>query len=239
MPKKILGIVAISLLIHGCVVSKKKYEALLSEKNHVSNELKEKKKENKNLQEDLNQALDDFQKMKYDFSKSDALKSDEVSDLMIQVTKLKDDTENLNTKLKETLSKFKAKEKANYRVGEELTAAKSELILLKKDTASLQYTLKLARERNDQMQKEIMANQQKLTTAGNKSLKLQKEIEAQTQKMKEFEMQLVKNEQKMNEISKHFIELRKTLLSAKSENKPIDPNKNQQIDKIARLLGHY
>jgi len=239
MAKKILGIIAIGILFNACVVSKKKYEALLSEKTEISKELSDKKKENKSLQKDLSQAVGDFEKMKYDFSKSNALKSDEISDLMIQITQLKDNTKNLNEKLDETINQFKAKEKANYEVGEELTAARSSLLKLKRDTASLQYTLKLARERNDQMQKEIMTTQQKLTASGNKSLQMQKDLEAQTKKMKQFEMQLVKNEQKLSEISDNFIALRKALLSAKSSNKPIDPNKSKQIDKIARLLGHY
>ncbi len=239
MSRKILGIIAIGLLFNACVVSKKKYEALLSEKTQISKELNNTEKENMSLQKELSQAIGDFEKMKYDFSKSNALKSDEISDLMVQVTQLKDNTESLNEKLDETIHQFKAKEKANYEVGEELSSARTDLLKLKRDTASLQYTLKLARERNDQMQKEIMASQQKLTASGNKTLQAQKELEAQTKKMKEFEMQLVKNEQTLNEISENFIELRKALLSAKSSNQAIDPNKNKQIDKIARLLGHY
>lgn len=239
MIKNIFILLAISLTLNSCIVSKKKYESLMLEKNELADELTKKKKENKALQSDLNQAIDDFEEIKTDFGKSNSLRSDEIADLMIKVTQLEDESAELNQKLKETLGKFKAKEKAGYLAEEELKETLQTITTLKRDTANLQYSIKMAKQRSEALQEELVATKTKLTESNSKKYELSKAVEAQATEVKGMEQKLVKSQQNLTEISDAFIELRKELLSAKSNNKVIDPNQNKYINRIAKLLGHY
>ena len=239
MIKDIFILLAISLTLNSCIVSKKKYEVLMLEKNELADELTDKKKENKTLQSELNQAIVDFEEIKTDFGKSNSLRSDEIADLMIKVTQLEDQSAELNQKLKETLGKFKAKEKAGYLAEEELDKTIQTITTLKRDTANLQYSIKMAKQRSEALQEELAATKTKLTESNSKKYELSKAVEAQAAEVKGMEQKLVKSQQNLTEISDAFIELRKELLSAKSNNKAIDPNQNNYINRIAKLLGHY
>ncbi|MCU4165648.1 hypothetical protein [Carboxylicivirga caseinilyticus] len=239
MLKNIFVLLALSFLFTSCVVSKKKYEALLLEKNELADDLTTKNKENKELQSDLNQAIKDFEEIKTDFGKSNSLRSDEIADLMIKVTQLEDQSAELNQKLNETLGKFKAKEKAGYLAEEELKETLQTITALKRDTANLQYSIRMAKQRSQNLQQELSDTKSKLTDTNAKKFEISKALEAQTSEVKNLEQRLVKSQQNLTEISDAFIALRKELLSAKTSNNPIDPNKNKYIDRIAKLLGHY
>jgi chromosome segregation ATPase len=239
MLKNIFVLLISLALFSSCVVSKKKYEALMLEKNNVSDQLSEKKKENKELQSDLDQAVLDFETIKSDFAKSNALRSDEIADLMIKVTQLADESEELNSKLKETVGKFKAKEKAGYMAEEELKSTLLLISALKRDTANLNYTLTQAKKRSVSLQQELMDSKTKLSELKKSEYDTVKAMELQEKSVKEMEQKLVKSQQNISDISKAFIELRKELLSAKSNNKSLDPNKSATINRIAKLLGHY
>lgn len=239
MNKALFILLALTVTMSSCVVSKKKYDALLSENGQLNKELKDKTKESQNLQVNLENAISDYESMKGDFNKSNALKSDEISDLMIMVTQLKDESEKLSNKLDETVGKFKAKEADSYMATEELTKTIKTVTTLKRDTASLNYSLQLAKKRNKMLQDELRTAETKASESGIKRVEIQKQLEAQSAELKNMELKLVKSQQNMTDISKAFIDLRKELLKAKSSNAPIDPNANKQIDKIAKLLGHY
>jgi molecular chaperone GrpE (heat shock protein) len=64
-------------------------------------------------------------------------------------------------------------------------------------------------------------------------------LEKAQSKMALLENQLMEKTRILLNVSEAFIELRKELLSAKSNGQPIDPNQNKNMDKVARLLGHY
>lgn len=232
-------ITALVLSLSSCVVSKKKYDALLSENGQLSKDLDKKTTEGEKLQVNLERAISEYEGMKNDFGKSNALKTDEISDLMIMVTQLKDESERLNTKLEETVGKFKAKEVDSYMANEELTQTTKTVNNLKRDTASLNYSLQLAKQRNKMLQEELRTSQEKVSASGIKRVEIQKELDAKSAQLKSMERQLVKGQQNMSEVSKAFIELRKEMLKSKTNNTIIDPNKNKQVDKVARLLGHY
>jgi len=230
---------ALVLTLSSCVVSKKKYDALLSENGQLSKNLDEKTAESKKLQVNLERTISDYEGMKNDFGKSNALKTDEISDLMIMVTQLKDESEKLNTKLEETVGKFKAKEADSYLANEELNQTTKLLSTLKRDTASLNYSLKLAKQRNKMLQDELRTSEEKASASGLKRVEAQKQLESKTAQLKQMERKLIKGQQNMSEVSKAFIELRKEMLKAKTNKKMLDPNKSKQVDKVAKLLGHY
>jgi len=239
MTRIIFALIALVLSLSSCVVSKKKYDALLLENNQLEQDLNSETTKGKQLQVNLEQAIADYESMKNDFGKSNALKSDEISDLMIMVTKLKDESEELSTKLDETIGRFKAKEADSYNTNEQLNKTTKALTALKRDTASLNYTLQLAKKRNKMLQEELKVSQEKASESGIKRVEIQKQLDAQSAQLKEMERKLIKSQQNMSEVSTAFIELRKEMLKANSSNKPIDPNKSKQVNKVAKLLGHY
>jgi chromosome segregation ATPase len=239
MTKVLFVLTALVLSLSSCVVSKKKYDALLLENSKLEKNLDKKTAESQKLQVNLENAISDYESMKDDFGKSNALKTDEISDLMIMVTQLKDESEELSSKLDETMKNFKAKEADSYLANEELTQTMRTVNTLQRDTASLNYSLQLAKQRNKMLQEELKQSQEKASASGLKRVEIQKQLDAQSVQLKDMERQLVKSQQNMSEVSKAFIELRKEMLKAKSSNKPIDPNKSKQVDKVAKLLGHY
>ena len=239
MLHKIFLLIVPVFLLSGCVVSKKKYEALLSEKNSISDQLKDKKAENKKLESDLKSAVADYEDMKYKLSRSNAIKSDDISDIMIQATALQDKVDELTAELNKMKSDLKYNKNSYQKTSEDLQKTKTQLLSLQKDTVGLHYSIKLARERNDMLTKELSATKQKYNNLyANYSL-MQDKIDNKDIQLKSLEKQLVSQKQTIEEISKNFIKLRKQLLEAESSNKPINPNKNAYIDKIAKLLGHY
>ncbi|WP_430815888.1 hypothetical protein [Carboxylicivirga sp. RSCT41] len=239
MTRVIFVLTALVLSLSSCVVSKKKYDALLLENSKLEDNLEQKTAESKQLQVNLESAISDYESMKNDFGKSNALKTDEISDLMIMVTRLKDESEELNTRLDETMKNFKAKEADSYLANEELNQTMRTVNVLKRDTASLNYSLQLAKQRNKMLQDELKQSQEKANESGLQRVEIQKQLDAQSAQLKEMERQLIKSQQNMSEVSNAFIELRKEMLKAKSNNKAIDPNKSKQVDKVAKLLGHY
>ncbi len=239
MLHKIFLLIVPVFLLSGCVVSKKKYEALLSEKNSISDQLKDKKAENKKLESDLKSAVADYEDMKYKLSRSNAIKSDDISDIMIQATALQDKVDELTAELNKMKSDLKYNKNSYQKTSEDLQKTKTQLLSLQKDTAGLHYSIKLARDRNDMLTKELSATKQKYNDLYADYSLMQDKIGNKDIQLKSLEKQLIAQKQTIEEISKNFIKLRKQLLEAESSNKPINPNKNAYIDKIAKLLGHY
>ena len=230
----------ISLFIFsGCVVSKKKYEALLSEKNNLSKNLDKKTTENKKLSSNLESAVADYEKVRYSLSKSNAIKSDEVSDLMIQSTAFQEKIDELNKQLNSIQSDFKYNKQSALKTSEQLQLAKKQLTQIQRDTASLRYSIKLAKNRNEMVQKEYSKSREKYNTLYSDYSQAKSDAQKTDIQLKSLEEQLISQKETVESISKAFISLRKQLLTAKSNNKPLDPNKSSDINKIAKLLGHY
>ena len=183
--------------------------------------------------------MSDFELMKSELHMSNAVKSDEISDLLVKVTELTDGNKALENKLEETIKLYQSQKQSTQSTVEELKSLRSDNIKLKRDTASIKYALKLSKERFSKLEDELAVQKNKYAVASNNNQQLTKELEVNKQKLRSFEQQLIKNKQKMEIISSSLIELRKEMLSAQSNNKIIDPNKNKHIDKMAKELGHY
>ncbi len=239
MLRNIFLVIITLSIFSGCVVSKKKYEALLSEKSQLENNLDEKISENKKLNSDLKSAVADYEKVRYSLSKSNAIKSDEVSDLMIQSTAFQKKIEELNEQLKSVQSDFKYNKQSALKTSEQLQTVKKQLTQLQRDTASMHYSIKLAKSRNEMVQKEYSESREKYNTLYTDYSKVKEDAQKKELQLKSLEEQLIGQKETVESISKAFISLRKQLLAAKVSNTPIDPNKNSHIDKIAKLLGHY
>jgi chromosome segregation ATPase len=240
MKNRILILFSVILILtSGCVVSKKKYEAAMLENSRLNKQLTSSEKENNKLENKLEGMISEFEQMKNDLHLSNAVKSDEMSELLVKVTQLSDLNTKLQNNLDETLNLYKSQKQTSLSANNELEKLGTDIQLLRRDTASIKYALKLSKERFDQLKKEFETLKGKYDQVALDKQKATKELSINQQKLSSFEQQLIQNKEKMEDISKALIELRKDMLSAKSNNTPIDPNKNKYIDKMAQELGHY
>jgi len=234
-----IAIALICLSFNSCVVSKKKYDAVVLENTNLNQKLEHTQSENKKLEIKVGNLISDFEVMKNDLHLSNAIKSDEMSELLVKVTHLSDYNSKLKKDLDETIALYKSQKQTSQSVSTELKELKDENYDLKRDTASIKYALKLSKERFEKINGEFETFKNKYNDLSTANSTLKKEDEFTKKKLQSFEQQLIENKEKFDAISNAFIELRKELLSAKSSNKVIDPNKNANIDKIAKRLGHY
>ncbi len=239
MDRKLLILILLPILASGCLVSKKKYNAMTTQKELLAKRLSNEQAENKSLREDLKSATADFETMKYELHKSDALKSDRVGELLAGSEALKNQVEELERELKNTRKQYQNQKATSQESATELDELNKKIRFLTADTANLRFTLNMTKERQEAMHLELNTTKQQYREAANSAAKVQKEMEQQKQKLVLMEQQLVSKTETLKNISESFIELRKTLLSAKASGTLIDPNNNKLVDKIARLLGHY
>lgn len=240
MKNRILILFSVILILtSGCVVSKKKYEAAMLENSRLNKQLTSSEKENNKLEDKLEGMISEFEQMKSDLHLSNAVKSDEISELLVKVTQLSDLNTKLQHNLDETLNLYKSQKQSSLSANNELEKLGTDNQLLRRDTASIKYALKLSKERFDQLKGEFETLKGKYDQVALDKQKATKELSINQQKLNSFEQQLIQNKEKMEGISHALIELRKEMLSAKSTNTPIDPNKNKYIDKMAKELGHY
>ena len=221
-----------ALLLNACVVSKKKYEASLGEISLLQ-------KQNGELEKTVKANISDFETMKNELHLSNAVKSDELSELLLKVTQLKESNDALENKLEQTASMYQSQKQTSQSTADELKTLKSDNLKLKRDTASIRYALELQQDRFAKLEDELGTQKNKYSSLMAENRKTTGEMEANKQKLAVFEQQLVRNKEKMEAISAALIELRKEMLSAQSGGKSIDPNKNKHIDKMAKELGHY
>jgi chromosome segregation ATPase len=158
---------------------------------------------------------------------------------MRQSTAFQEKIDELNKQLNDIQSDFKYNKQSAQKISEQLQTAKRHLIALQRDTASLRYSIKLAKERNEMVQKEYSESREKYNTLYTDYSNVKGEVQKNEVQLKSLEEQLISQKETIESISKAFISLRKQLLTAKSNNKPLDPNKSSDINKIAKLLGHY
>ena len=118
----------------------------------------------------------------------------------------------------------------------ELRSRVSELIT---DTASLQHALQMSKERQEKTREELNSLRNRYNELSASHSLTQDELAQTQEKVEMLEKQLVNKEQTLDNISKAFIELRKQMPSARSQQQPLNPNENEYINRIARLLGHY
>jgi len=238
MLRKIFLLIIPVFLISGCV-SKKKYVALETQKNSLAKQLKDKKAENKKLESDFKSAVADYEDMRYKLSRSNAIKSDDISDIMTQATSLQGKVDELTAQLNKIKSDLKYNKNSYQKTADDLQKTQQQLSSLQKDTAGLHYSIKLSRERNDMLTQELSATKKKYNDIYAEYSLMQDKVDNKDLQLKTVEKQLIDQKGKIEEISKNFIKLRKQLLEAETNKKPINPNKNSYINKIAKLLGHY
>ncbi len=239
MKQSILISILLSLIFSGCVVSKKKYEAMVSERDFLEKRLNESRSTNQSLEEKLARAIADFETMKQELHHSDALKSDKVSNLFAQTEKLHEQVNSLKEDLAEAKSKYRSQQNTSMARADQLEELTGQVAKLKNDTAALQYSLKMSKERQVNLQQELREVKERYNDLAAGRAQLKADLEKAERKVALLEGQLVEKTESLSNISQSFIELRKQLLTAKSNGKAIDPNQNKTIDKIARLLGHY
>ncbi len=239
MKLKIIILIALPIIAAGCVVSKKKYNAMTAQKESLARRLSSEQAENKTLKKELESATADFETMKYELHKSDALKSDKVSDLMARSEALKDQVSELERDLMTARRQFQNQQESSLESASALEVLNKKIRALTSDTASMRFALNLTKERQQALQLELNTTKQQYREASAQATRLDREMAQQKQKLELLEQQLVDKTQTLQNISNSFIELRKALLSAKSAGNALDPNNNKLVDKIARLLGHY
>ena len=231
--------ILLPLFLSGCVVSKKKYETMVDKRDHLEQQLSDSREENKKLRNELKTALSDFEAMKYELHKSNALKSDTVMTLMGEAETLKEETQRLQNELVNTRRRFESQQATSAQRENELDELKSRVNKLITDTASLNHALKMSKERQERTREELNQLRDKYNELSAEHSLTEDDLAQTREKISTLEQQLVEKEQTISNISEAFIELRKQLLSARSQGNPINPNENNNIDRIARLLGHY
>ncbi len=239
MKRKIIILIALPLIASGCLVSKKKYNAMTAQKESLAKRLSSEQTENKALKKELESATADFETMNYELHKSDALKSDKVSDLMAQSEAFQEKVSELERDLVSARRQFQNQKESSIESASALEALNKKIRALASDTASMRYTLHLTKERQQALQLELNTTKQQYREASAQATRLDGETAQQKQKLDLLEQQLVDKTQTLQNISDSFIELRKALLSARAAGNALDPNNNKMVDKIARLLGHY
>lgn len=239
MKRIVLLWILLPALTSGCIVSKKKYEAMVDERDNLEQRLNKALDENKDLRGNLDKALADFETMKYEMHKSNALKSDKIAELITKSEGFKNETERLSQELEETRRKVRTHQTTSAEKASELEELRERVSKLTSDTSRLQYALRMSEERKSKTQEELKKVQDKYNALVADHESAKSELEQNRMKLSTLEQQLVEKNKLLSDISETFIELRKQMLTAKSNGTPIDPNQNRNIDKIARLLGHY
>ena len=239
MRGKLIILILVPFLLSGCVVSKKKYEAMVQERDLLDRQLSDARQENKGLRKELDQAMSDFETMKYELHRSNALKSDTVIALMGQTEALKKKTADLRNELSRTRRRFESQQATSAEREHELKELRSRVSELITDTASLQHALQMSKERQEKTREELNSLRNRYNELSASHSLTQDELAQTQEKVEMLEKQLVNKEQTLDNISKAFIELRKQMLSARSQQQPLNPNENEYINRIARLLGHY
>ncbi len=219
----------IVLLFAGSCVSKKKFDEA-NAKYHNS------LKENKNLK-NLNKEL----KTGFEAFKSEMLKSNNKKDqeLLLLQASLKEEQRKqafLEKELENTQSLFDNQKNYEDSQLSRINELNKEIRELRAQTTSLEYSLTLARQKEQANTQKIEELRQSLTERNTKenqnTLVLnqkQKEIDALSQTIE-------KNKKTLAKINSSFIELRKELLRAKGKGEFIDPNTNKHVENIAKQL---
>ncbi len=232
MKRVILVWIVLLVFFSGCVVSKKKYETVVGERDLLERRLNE-------TRSDLENAMTDFEAMKYELHKSNALKSDKVAELFAKSEECQEETQSLKKDLEETRKRYRSQQATSTENANELDQLRKRISQLAGDTASLQYSLSMSKARQVKLREEFSNLREKYNLLSGEHAETKNELEQTSRKISVLQNQLVEKTQTLSNVSDAFIELRKQLLSAKSGGTPIDPNQNKNIDRIARLLDHY
>lgn len=195
--------------------------------------------ENASLKSDLTQAEKDFKLMKDFMFGADAKKNDELAKVEQQLQVVEDSYNLLQEDLNKTKNLFKDQRYFNAKASSEIARLEIEVKQMARDTASLNYSLKLLQQRADEYKNSAQQRAEQVNSKNLEISSLKGSVEERESSIAQLEQDIKTQQDKINAINDAFINLRKQLVIAKSDNKPLDPNSNQNVDKISKNLGHY
>ncbi len=144
--------VFISLFLSSCIVTKKKYEEMMSKKN----------KSIDSLQTEYNGVVDEYNDSRNELAKSNAFKTNMIDSLNISVDQLTSDTTQLKADLKEAIASYEQER-------QKLIGLQQESEQLNTKLANMQQVLKEKQQRLNELEKMIETNKKQMS-------KLQKTI---------------------------------------------------------------
>lgn len=239
--RNIVGIWLFTVLIvlsSGCV-SKKKYSSMEALKNQYLKQSTALQKENATLKNSLQNGEIEFESTKEELHLSNAKKDETLLELSNRLKDMEQNFSRAQTELSKTRDLYKDQRYYNTQASNEITRLEFQVEQFKRDTVSLNYSLRLAKERTNEIQKRLeervdQVNSKNTDIAGLNNLIAQKEAQ-----IKQLGDKLDLQNKKLDEISTAFIELRKEMLRAKAGNVILDPATEPNVAKISKALGHF
>lgn len=234
-----ITILIISLLVLSSCVSKKKYLDMVAAKEKYQEESKKMTAENKLLKTDLKQSEKDFKMMKDFLFASDAAKNDELMAVQKDLLSIEESYNVIKEDLNKTKDMFKDQRYFNAKASSEIARLEIEIKQLARDTASLNYSMKLARQRVDEYKNRAEERTAQLNDKNIEIGTFKTTIATKDSELAALKSTVEAEKAKINQISELFIALRKQMILSNSKGVAIDPNSNSNIDKIGKALGHY
>ncbi|MFB6316954.1 hypothetical protein [Saccharicrinis sp. FJH54] len=234
-----LSFLILAILFAGGCVSKKKYLAMETLKNQYVKQATNLQKENDELKSDLANSEKEFDEFNQNLRYSNSVKDGDLSELAAKLKEMEENFNRAQTELSRTQDLYKDQRFYNTQASNEITRLEFAIEQLKRDTISINYSLKLAREKNDQVQKRLQERVDQINDKNSEIARLQNEMAAKDEVLKQVEAQLAEQKTKIDAINTAFIELRKDMLRAKANNTIIDPGTDPNVAKISKTLGHY
>ncbi len=231
-------VLVLSLALSGCV-SKKKYTAMVASKDKYQKEANKMKAENADLRKNLQTAESDFKSIKDQLFASDAAKNDALTQLQQQLSEVEKSYDLLKSDLSKTQSQVKDQRYFNAKASSEIARLEIEVKQLARDTASLNYSLKLARQRVDEYKEQSMDKTNDIIEANSNINELKKDITSKDDEIANLQAAVDAETAKVNAVKNTFVELRKEMLRAYADGKAIDPNANSTVNEIGKKLESY
>lgn len=228
----------ITFVVTGCV-SKKKYMEMTTSKEKFEEEANQAKAENASLRSDLTLAETEFKQMKDFMMGNDAIKTDELAKVEAELKVVEDSYNLLQEDLNKTKNLFKDQRYFNAKASSEIARLEIEVKQMARDTASLNYSLRLLQKRANEFKQSAEMRTDQVNDKNLEISELQGEIKEKESSIGKLEQDVQVEKDKIKSINDAFIALRKQLVIGKGKNEALDPNANKNIDKISNSLGHY
>ncbi len=195
--KHIIIVILLALGVSSCVVSKKKYDTLnmakqyadrkvrnlLKEKSYLESNLEDRNAKIAGLQTNLRDLKEEFNRVKYDMSASNAQKSSEIDNLSKKLNNTLKDKENIKEKTQELegdLNWLRKQRQMNTEKIDSLTATirglKREIETIKAEKNIASDSLQVAEQKIMDLKSKVNATQELLSREKEMNLKLQKQL---------------------------------------------------------------
>lgn len=228
-----------ALIIFSSCVSKKKFVSMEQQKEKYKTQTTLLLDENGKLKRNITQAESEFETLKNELHAGNAVKDDLIDELTQKVNSLESTTANLKSKLNNTMSMFQQEQTSSLDQNSTIASLELEIEQLKRDTLSLNYSMKLIQERTKKLKEEIDTKTERINDRNIEISSLKSDLVKSNGEINSLKGKISAQKEKMADIGKSFIELRKELLRANTAGKPIDPNSNSTISKISKSLDQY